>query len=241
MLDALADRLLPPRCLLCGRAGQQPGFDLCAACESELPHNEFACGRCGLPRPEAAVQGSDPGHHGACALCTGQPLPFERCIAPLLYEFPVTTLVPALKYEDALSHARVLGLLLARHVRRCAGARDVDRVVPMPLHPTRLVERGYNQSHEIARFTAADLGLALVPRALRRVRPTTPQVGLDRSARHDNVRGAFAADAALARGFRLALLDDVVTTASTVEAAARALLDAGARSVDVWCVARAQG
>lgn len=239
MLDALADRLLPPRCLLCGRAGQQPGFDLCAACESELPHNEPACGRCGLPTPATAVRGNDDGD--ACGLCAGQSLPFERCVAPLLYEFPVTTLVPALKYEDALSHARVLGLLLARHVRRCQGARDVDRVVPMPLHPTRLVERGYNQSHELARFAAGDLALPLAPRALRRVRPTTPQVGLDRAARHDNVRGAFAADAAIVRGLRLALVDDVVTTASTVAAAAQALLDAGARRVDVWCVARAQG
>ncbi len=238
MLDALADRLLPPRCLLCGRAGQRPGFDLCAACDAELPHNETACVRCGLPAPDAAVQGRY--DDGACESCTGRLLPFERCVAPLLYEFPVTTLVPALKYEDALSHARVLGLLLARHVRRCQGATDVDRVVPMPLHRARLAERGYNQSYEIARFAAGDLGLPLAPRALRRVRPTTPQVGLDRAARHDNVRGAFAADAAHARGLRIALLDDVVTTASTVEAAARALLDAGARRVDVWCVARAQ-
>jgi ComF family protein len=239
MLDALADRLLPPRCLLCGRAGQQPGFDLCAACESELPHNTSACGRCGLPTHGTAMQGD--ADDGPCGSCAGQPLPFERCVAPLLYEFPVTTLVPALKYEDALSHARVLGLLLARHVHRREGAQDVDRVVPMPLHPTRLVERGFNQSYEIARFTADALGLTLAPRALRRVRPTTPQVGLDRAARHDNVRGAFAAEAVHVCGLRIALLDDVVTTASTVEAAARALLDAGARRVDVWCVARAQG
>lgn len=237
ILDGLTDRLLPPRCLLCGGKGRQAGFDLCTDCAAELPANECACRRCGLPADgHAPADGVV-----ACPQCADRVLPFQRCLAPLLYEFPVTRLIQGLKYEGALSHARVFGLLLAQHVSRLQAAQDVDLVVPMPLHPTRLVERGYNQSHEIARFAAHGLGLRLDPRALARSRRTDAQVGLDRTARRENVREAFVAEASRVRGQCIALLDDVVTTGSTVEAAAQALLDAGARRVVVWCVARALG
>jgi ComF family protein len=238
MLDGLAAGLLPARCLLCGRPGQRTGFDLCGACADELPRNCGACPRCGLP---GRADGNDWRDLGACAQCAGESLAFDRCFAPLLYEYPVTALIPALKYRGALSHARVFGLLLARHVGDLRVAGDVDRVVPMPLHPARLVERGFNQSHEIARFTAGGLGLELLPHALRRTRRTAAQVGLERPARRANVRAAFAADPVQVCGRRIALLDDVVTTASTVDAAARALRDAGAARVDVWCVARVAG
>jgi ComF family protein len=238
MLDGLAAGLLPARCLLCGRPGQRAGFDLCAPCADELPRNDGACPRCGLP---GRADGNEWHDREACAHCAGESLAFDRCFAPLLYEYPVTTLILALKYQGALSHARVLGLLLARHVGDLRVAGDVDRVVPMPLHPARLVERGFNQSHEIARFTAGGLGLELLPHALRRTRRTAPQVGLERTARRANVRAAFAADPAQVCGRRIALLDDVVTTASTVDSAAQALRAAGAARVDVWCVARAAG
>jgi ComF family protein len=176
-----------------------------------------------------------------CAHCEVRPSPFRRCVAPFRYEFPLTDLVPALKYEGHLTHARVLGNLLAAHVAKLDASHDVDRIVPMPLHVSRLLTRGFNQSYEIARFVSGRPGTALDPRALRRTRATVPQVGLARQHRRRNVRGAFAADAVRVSGLRIALLDDVVTTASTVEAAAGALLDAGARHVDVWCVARAAG
>ena len=238
MLDGLAAGLLPARCLLCGRPGQRAGFDLCEPCAAELPRNDGACPRCGLPRRAGESVWRD---GEACAQCAGESLAFDRCIAPLLYEYPVTTLIPALKYQGALSHARVFGLLLARHVGDLQVASDVERVVPMPLHPARLVERGFNQSYEIARFTAGGLGLELAPHALCRTRRTASQVGLERAARRANVHAAFAADASQVGGRRIVLLDDVVTTASTVDAAARALRDAGAARVDVWCVARANG
>jgi ComF family protein len=227
--------LLPARCLLCGRPGQPGGLDLCRPCEDELPWQRDACTRCGLARSMTA----DAGASDACGRCAGTALPYARCVAAFAYEFPLTRLLPALKYEGALSHARVLGTLLARRVAQQCRARDVDAIVPVPLHVSRLVERGFNQSYELARAAAAVLGLPCEPRLLGRRRETTSQVGLSREERRTNVGGAFVADAARVAGRRVALLDDVVTTGSTVEAAAQALLDAAARAVDVWCVARA--
>jgi ComF family protein len=214
-LDAVATWLLPPRCVLCGGRGQPEGLDLCHACENELPW---------LP-----------------VTADGAPPPCTLCHAPFAYEFPLTRLVPALKYERALANARVLGVLLGRSVERQGLARTVDAIVPMPLHSSRLESRGFNQSYEIARFTASVTGRPLAPSVLRRTRPTAPQVGLARAERGENVRGAFAAELQALRGRHLVLLDDVVTTGSTVAAAADALLAAGAARVDVWCVARAPG
>jgi ComF family protein len=215
VVECLAAWLLPPRCVLCGGDGQPPALDLCRPCEQELPWLADP----GLPLPAASL----------------------HCHAPFHYEFPLTRLVPALKYEGALAHARVLGTMLAQSVKRAGVHHEVDAIVPMPLHRSRLQERGFNQSHEIARFVARALSQPVVPDALRRTRATAAQVGLAREARRDNVRDAFAADAGVLRGGRIALLDDVVTTGSTAAAAAQVLLDAGARRVEVWCVARASG
>jgi ComF family protein len=113
--------------------------------------------------------------------------------------------------------------------------------VPMPLHTSRLVERGFNQSHEIARVVSRLLDLPLAAAGLRRIRSTAPQVGLSRRERAANLSGAFAADPGLVAGRHVVLLDDVVTTGSTVIEAASTLRAAGAASIAVWAVARALG
>jgi len=111
----------------------------------------------------------------------------------------------------------------------------------MPLHRSRLVERGFNQSLEIARVAARLLDLQLAEPALHRVRATAPQVGLGRRERAGNLRGAFAADGQLVAGRTVVLVDDVVTTGSTATEAARTLTAAGARAVQIWAAARALG
>jgi ComF family protein len=111
----------------------------------------------------------------------------------------------------------------------------------MPLHPSRLVERGFNQSHEIARVVTRLLDLRLAPQGLRRVRATAPQVGLSRQERAGNLVGAFVADPRVVAGQHVVLIDDVVTTGSTVIEAAATLRVAGAASIAVWAVARALG
>ena len=235
-VDRVGGWLLPPRCVLCGRPGSRPRFDLCRACESELPRLDQACPRCGLPRETRHESRS--GDDG-CPHCPPEPIAYSRCHAPFVYEFPVADLLQSLKYEGALANARVLGTLLA-----CAGAEQglagtMDAVIPMPLHESRLIARGFNQSYELARFVSRSLVIPCDVRALHRTRVTQPQVGLSRSARRENVRSAFVADRARVAGRRLILLDDVITTGSTVAAAASALRSAGAVEVQAWSVARA--
>jgi ComF family protein len=237
-IDRWVGWVLPPRCVLCRRPGQRPAFDLCPDCEAEMPVVANPCDRCGLPRP--ALLGANV---VGCERCRALQLPYSRCLAPWVYEFPVTQLVQALKYEGALANARVFGTRLA--AQASSGARDGPRrpalVVPMPLHPTRLVERGFNQSHEVARVVCRLLDLELAAHALRRIRATAPQVGLDRAARAGNLAGAFAADSRRVAGEHVILLDDVVTTGSTALEAASTLRAAGAASIEVWAAARALG
>ena len=155
----------------------------------------------------------------------------------------MTQLVQALKYEGALANARVFGTRMV--VQALRGQADpwhaAALVVPMPLHPSRLVERGFNQSHEIARVVSRLLALRLAPAGLRRVRATAPQVGLSRRERAGNLSGAFVADPRVVAGQHVVLIDDVVTTGSTAIEAASTLRAAGAASIAVWAVARALG
>jgi ComF family protein len=235
-VDRWTGWLLPPRCVLCGRPGQRPAYDLCAECEAEIPVVPNPCRRCGLTRNVADGEPDD-----GCAHCRGLDLPYSRCMAPWAYKYPVTQLVQGLKYQGALANARVFGTCMV--VQALTAQADpwqrAALVVPMPLHPSRLVERGFNQAHEIARVVSRLLDLRLAGPGLRRIRHTAPQVGLTRQERAANLNGAFAADSSLVAGRHVVLIDDVVTTGSTAVGAAQALLLAGASGVVVWALARA--
>jgi ComF family protein len=137
-----------------------------------------------------------------------------------------------LKYEGRVELARPLGVLF----EGCARPR-CDVLAPIPLHPRRLRERGFDQSRLLARAAGRRFGLP-VEALLRRVRETGQQVGRDRAARERNVRGAFVATPR-SRGLRVCLVDDVLTTGATAAAAAHALLQAGAARVEVRTLARA--
>jgi ComF family protein len=152
------------------------------------------------------------------------------------YAYPVDHFIRALKFRGERVFARVLGELLARE-HRSRGWDLPDCIVPMPLHVSRLRERGFNQSLEIARFAAASLGARVDAQSLVRRIATREQSGLSLEARRKNVRGAFEVVRPLPPG-RIALLDDVVTSGSTAHAAARALLDGGADEVEIWAAAR---
>ena len=216
--DRLLGYLLPPQCVLCGRAGQHPCHDLCAACEAELP--VAPGGSCPEP-PAHDLVGCD------------------RLFAVCTYAPPIDTLIHALKYGGQLSMGRVLGRLLARGASNFGLQLDVDCLFPVPLHPRRYAERGFNQSAEIARFAAGALALPVAPRLAVRRSDTRSQVGLAPADRHANLQGAFAAGLGPVRGRRIVIVDDVITTGSTVAELARALKQAGAATIDVWCVARA--
>jgi ComF family protein len=146
--------------------------------------------------------------------------------------------IRALKFHQQLGLARLLGEQLAR--RLVPETPRPDLIIPVPLHGARLHERGYNQALEIARPVARALGVPLDFRSLVRVRATAPQTGMTVAARRKNLRGAFALrDDAAVRNLRVALVDDVMTTGSTVQAAAQCLCASGAREVEIWVIARA--
>jgi ComF family protein len=216
--------LWPPRCCLCGGAGRlisgpaspwqrwlrQP-LDLCAECERVIPLS---------PVPWVHNWGG-------------------AQFAPFAYRWPADRLIQRYKFDGERVYGRVLAELFAE--RRRASREPLPQViVPLPLHRRRLAERGFEQTLLLAEWIGAALALPLAPQALRRVRATRAQSGLTRAERQSNVAGAFAAPPELGRSWRhVALLDDVVTTGSTLNAAAAALRLAGVRHIETWALARA--
>lgn len=225
MRGALRPRLPRWPCELCGAPAGHTG--ICAGCRADLPWIGPACRLCA--RPLAAA--------GRCAACREQPPPWSRAVALLAWRFPVDALISRFKYGGALHLGALLGrLLAASHAAGCDGAAP-DGLVPVPLHPSRLAERGFNQAQELARPVAARLRVPVLAGACTRVLATPPQAALPAQQRYRNLEDAFAA-AGVVAGRRLVILDDVLTTGSTAQALARALLGAGAASIEVWTVAR---
>ncbi len=220
--DFVQRRVSQP-CLLCG--GGCHGAPLCPACLGELPRLPAArCPLCALPTPTGEV----------CGACLKRPPAFDGCQAVFVYAFPADVLVQRLKYASELALAGFLADALAEAV---SAHPMPDRILPMPLHPRRLGERGFNQAVELGRHLAARLGIRLAPDACQRVRDTPAQVGLDLAERRRNLRGAFRCDAGL-EGLRVALLDDVLTSGASLNELASAVRKAGATHVEAWVVAR---
>lgn len=227
-LERLLNGLYPPLCILCG-AGLAGEIDFCAGCHADLPWLGHSCPGCASPLVAA-------GTAVHCGRCQRRPPPFERAVAALRYEFPADRLVQSFKFEGRLSYGASLGRLLAECI--AAGSEELPEcLVPVPLHPARLAERGYNQAQELSRAVAKRLRMPIAAGLARRRRPTAMQTGLDAAARRRNVRDAFEIRGRPPRS--VAIVDDVLTTASTVGELARALRAAGAARIEVWALARA--
>lgn len=226
----LLEWIAPPHCLLCGDPGDG-GLALCAGCRADLPRNHHPCVRCAEPLPGT---GDDLPELRVCGRCLWRPPPYVAIHVPFRYAPPIDWLVRRLKFSGDLAAGRLLGDLLALETGAALAGADV--VVPLPLHRRRLLERGFNQADELARPLARALGAKRRPGVLERVRATPAQMDLPAQRRRGNVRGAFAARGAL-RG-RVVLVDDVVTTASTMREAARRLASNTDCSVTVVAAAR---
>jgi ComF family protein len=225
----ILDLIYPPHCILCGDHGHAD-LDLCPACLADLPHNRLCCTVCALPLAGPDTQAL------ICGQCQRKPPAFDHCLAPFRYEGRVRELITGFKFRGSLATGRLLSNLLGDFLTR----QDLelpDALIPVPLHTARLRQRGYNQALELARPVARRLGVPLRPTACRRARPTPPQSGLDQRERRRNLRGAFELAGPI-RADHWVILDDVVTTGSTVGELARLLKRAGAQRVDVWALAR---
>ncbi len=159
-------------------------------------------------------------------------------MAACVFAFPVSPVISQFKYGSRLAYAGWMADALATAVQSAGADRDVDWILPLPLSRARIAERGFNQSALIAEGVARQLQLPLHRDELLRVRHTAPQVGLDIKSRWKNLKGAFEADH-LVTDQRIAVIDDVMTTGATLDAAARALKQSGAARVVAWVVARA--
>ncbi|MCD9047946.1 ComF family protein [Luteimonas sp. MHLX1A] len=226
-LTRLGRLLYPARCPICREVADEAS-GLCAACAARLPWLRAACDRCALPLAD-----THPARR-VCGDCLQRAPPLRFVQASFLYGFPLDRLLPRFKFHRDLACGRLLSQWM---LPACAAAPRPGAVLPVPLHATRLRERGYDQALELARPLARALDLPL--RAdLVRMRATAAQSSLDAGARRRNLRGAFVVDARRPLPEHVALVDDVMTTGATLHAAARALHRAGVARVDAWVCAR---
>lgn len=214
---SVMDWVYPPNCASCG----EPGFRLCPECEAQIKYlNVKKCLICG-----------EIIHHNAvvCFRCQSDPPPYTAMRNLAIYEGVLRECVHALKYQNNQSLGEYFSNPLAVVVHK--EAWEIEKIVPVPLSHQRLKERGYNQAALIARPLAARLGYHFDPFCLVRTRDTPSQVGLSGEERRLNVIGAFKAIPELVEGKNILLVDDVMTTGSTMAECARALQVAGAKCV----------
>jgi len=232
---------MPNCCLLCGAKVLDRGGVVCQGCIRDLPQAGPACPRCAEPLTPLNM---GPVHTGAtvepCNTCRTQTPAFDHSLALWRYDFPLDGLIGAYKYRHQLALARFFGEQLAHRVQlriASGGLTRPDVLLAMPLHPRRLAERGFNQSLLVAQVVAQRLQLPLRSHWLQRVRHTPAQTGLPWQQRAANLEHAFHCNGDVA-GRHVGVVDDVMTTGSSLQEVALTLKMAGAIRVDNWVLAR---
>lgn len=219
-------------CLVCDEATESADC-VCNVCETELPWLMEQCAVCALPLPMDGLM---------CGQCLQQPPAFKQVIAPWTYSFPIDSLISRFKHQARWPFGQMLAHQLGRHLQHRyenTGLTRPDCLLPVPMARKRLRERGYNQALMLARWLSEDLTIHHDEDLLLRPNETVAQQALDAKTRKRNLLNAFAlAPDAQVQGRHFALVDDVLTTGATAHSLARLLLNAGARQVDVYCLAR---
>ncbi|MGZ8192242.1 MAG: ComF family protein [Methylobacter sp.] len=228
-IDIIQDYLFPPTCILCGN----PGFnsrDICNSCYGHLPGNNQCCYQCAeiLEIPATSPM--------LCGRCLSLRPAFDETYAPFIHQGAIRHLITSLKFKADYKNARLLGMLLAEHLHKTA--QRPDCILPVPLHKARYRQRGFNQAIEIARTVSRELQIPLDLISCHRHRNTPHQTALSAKKRRKNLKNAFSIIKPV-YAQHIAILDDVMTTGSTVHELAAVLKKAGVGKVDVWLCARA--
>jgi ComF family protein len=223
---------LPHVCIFCKNLSGRDQ-DLCQTCLQDLPFLRYGCMRCATPLPFSPQP-------LLCGQCLQTNSVFEQIHALFLYQAPLTKLILDLKFQHVLTHAKLLGELLAEKIAqdRYQAKPLPAAIIPVPLHDQRLKERGFNQAVEIAKPVAKKLHLPLLTQGFIRSKHTTAQAQLPAKQRKQNIHGAFMIEHDL-KGQPIAVVDDVITTGSTINEFCRVLKKHGAGKIEVWCCARA--
>lgn len=227
ILKKLLNFFLPNLCLLCKTVTTK--LLICEHCFQNLPWiNPEVCLICANP-----LSGNN--LHHQCGQCQQQPPAYDNTFAAFYYCFPIDRLILGLKFSNKLVYAKLLAHLFCLKYQNSINKPDF--IIPIPLHPTRMKQRGFNQSHEIAKIIAKKLQIPVIANACERILDTQPQLALPAKLRTKNVRKAFQVKQPIPAQ-TIAIVDDVVTTGSTVQELAKLLKKQGVKRVDIWCCAK---
>ncbi len=224
-LKNIQSGLFPAICCLCGHRCSQH-MALCPDCQADLPWLGHSCPRCSRP----STNPDQP-----CGQCQSNPPPFDRTVALFRYRPPISQLIQQFKFNDRLAMTPVFSRLL---IERLEQEKNLPQaILPVPLHPVRQRERGFNQAIELARPIAKHFNLPLLTETVSRQRYTTTQSSLDARQRRKNLRGAFVIQRAIPFT-HIALVDDVITTGTTLRELTRTLRQQGIERIDCWAIAK---
>lgn len=227
-IQKITHTLFQPTCLLCDSHCINQQY-ICDDCFSTLPINTHYCKRCGLPLSDSTI----------CNACVISPPPLDNTLTLFDYQTPIPELIWKLKYNGDLKIARWFGNCWIDMIKKHYAENTLPQLImPVPLHHQRLKERGFNQALEIAKPIGQHFNIPIDTHTCIRLKNTVAQSTLTAKKRRSNVTHAFALS------YRphvnhIAILDDVMTTGSTVSAIATLLKMAGVQQIDVWCCARA--
>lgn len=228
-MERLLNWLLPRACLCCGVTTCAP-TNICNDCHLQLPFIQRCCSRCGVPLANTQPY---------CGHCLRHPPPYAAVHALFHYQSPIRHFTNQLKFHNQLLYGASLGLLLAKHVqRKYAGHPLPDCLVPMPLHTQRLKKRGYNQALIIAKPISRLLNIPIDQSSWHRIKPTAAQASLPARLRANNVKRSFQYVGEQPAARHIAIIDDIMTTGSTVTALSQTMRQAGAERIEIWCLAR---
>lgn len=216
--------LLAQTCYLCGNSSSQA---ICNACLKDFPYQTSACLNCASILDEV----------GICPECKQNPPPYRHTQALFSYTYPIDKLIKLAKFHQNLTILKLLANLMAQHLIM---EPRPDVLIPVPLHSKRLRQRGYNQSLELAKMIAKQSGIPINTRVCKRRKYTRPQTALlNAQQREENLANAFKIKKTPSHWQHIVLIDDVMTTGTTVKQLALAFKAAGVSQIDVWCCARA--
>jgi ComF family protein len=225
-LKVAQSRLYPYTCFICDKPGHN-GLDLCNACLQNLHSNQHSCLTCDIELASNNV---------TCGRCLKTTPYFDKITSLYRYEGIAQFLIQSLKFQAKHSAARIMGTLMAAEFKFLE--TKPDALIAVPLHAKRLKERGFNQSEQIAQHIHQTLGIPLLSHALKRTVNTASQSSLNTHQRRKNIKGAF--DYRVQANIqRVAIIDDVATTGSTVNEIAKTLKKSGVERIEVWVFARA--